>query len=250
MRPADPRRKALRTRVIEGLVPLADRLALRYANRGERSDDLVQVARLGLIKAVDGFDPARGDFLGYAVPTIQGELKRYFRDQCWDVRVPRRLQDLRHDANAAADRLSQRVGHEPSVAELAADLAVPERDVLAAIGAGAAYRVASLNAATRQDGAGCEIGELVGAPDHRVEEVPDRVSLRPALARLPARERRVLALRFVDGLTQAEIAERIGLSQMHVSRVLSRTLAGLRAWIDGDASAVDVCGQRRRSLAA
>jgi len=241
----DPRRAEARSAAILGFLPVADRIARRYARRGERLEDLTQVARLGLIKAVDGFDPALGPFLGYAVPTISGELKRYFRDQCWDVRVPRRLQELRVSANGLADSLAQRTGREPGTDDLAAELGVGSGDLGAALAAATAYAPVSLNAGTRGDGGG-ELADLLGGPDEHLEQVPDRVSLRPALARLPDRERRVLALRFVDGLTQAEIGERIGLSQMHVSRLISRTLAGLRDWINGDAPRVVVCGARHR----
>ncbi|GAA4203124.1 SigB/SigF/SigG family RNA polymerase sigma factor [Actinocatenispora rupis] len=238
------RRTTLRTTAIEGLVPVADRIARRYANRGESPDDLVQVARVGLVKAVDGFDPALGGFLGYAVPTIQGELKRYFRDQCWDVRVPRELQELRRDVQRTVDELAQRAGHDPTSAEVAAALRVDRRAVLAALGSDRAYSTASLNLPVRRDGQSCEVGDLIGARDERVELVADRVSLRPALDQLPDRERELLFLRYFENQTQSQIAARVGLSQMHVSRLITRTLAGLRAWIEGDSDRVDVCGQR------
>ncbi|BCJ35439.1 hypothetical protein Athai_29420 [Actinocatenispora thailandica] len=242
-RPAgDPGRVAARSAAILGYLPVADRIARRYAGRGERLDDLTQVARLGLIKAVDGFDPALGPFLGYAVPTVSGELKRYFRDQCRDVRVPRRLQELRRSAVTLAERLAQRTGREPGTAALAAELGVPVRELSGALAAASAYAPVSLSAPRRGDGV--ELAELLGGPDERVELVPDRVSLRPALRRLPERERRVLAMRFVEQRTQAEIGAAIGLSQMHVSRLLARTLVGLRDWINGDASRVEVCRAR------
>jgi RNA polymerase sigma-B factor len=243
----DPRRAAARSAAILAYLPVADRIARRYAQRGERLDDLTQVARIGLIKAVDGFDPDLGPFLGYAVPTISGELKRYFRDACWDVRVPRRLQELRLAAAAAAERLAQRTGREPGTGELAAELGVAVRELAAALAAASAYAPVSLNAPGGGDG--IELAELLGGPDERVEQVPDRVSLRPALRRLPERERRVLALRFVEQRTQAEIGAAIGLSQMHVSRLIARTLVGLRDWIDGDAARVQVCQARPRRRA-
>ncbi|WP_203662427.1 SigB/SigF/SigG family RNA polymerase sigma factor [Actinocatenispora rupis] len=236
--------------MIEGFVPLADRLARRYASRGESLEDLQQVARVGLVKAVDGFDPELGGFLGYAVPTILGELKRYFRDQCWDVRVPRDLQDLRRRVHQTADELVQQKGHDPSSAEVAAELDVDRASVTAAVGADRAYSASSLNAPARQDGQGCEVGDLLGDNDEQVEWTADRVSLRPALDQLPERERRVLAMRFFDDLTQTQIAERIGLSQMHVSRLISRTLDGLRAWIDGECDHVEVCHERPHSTVA
>ncbi|HEY3507233.1 MAG TPA: SigB/SigF/SigG family RNA polymerase sigma factor [Actinocatenispora sp.] len=247
--PADsPRRQSLRAEAVGGLLPLADRLARRYAHRGESMDDLVQVARVGLLKAVDGFDPAAGAFLGYAIPTILGELKRYFRDQCWDVRVPRQVQELRQRVHQAEESLAQVVGHDPSTEEIAERLHVGRDAVRAAVVADRAYTASSLNMPTRQDdGSGCEMGDLLGGCDERLEWAADRVSLRPALDRLPDRERQVLAMRFFDNLSQSEIAERIGLSQMHVSRLLARTLAGLRAWIDGEADHVDTCHERRRT---
>lgn len=236
-------RGELRREVIEGFLPLADRLARRYTGRGQRLDDLVQVARLGLVKAVDGFNPALGTFIGYAVPTIRGELKRYFRDQCWDLRVPRRLQELRMAVNDATDTLAQQLGRTPSITEVADNVGASEGDVDACLDAGAAFSALSLNAPCDEQGS--ELGEQVGQSDTLLTEVPDWVSLRPALDQLPQRERDVLIMRFFLNMTQAHIAERIGVSQMHVSRLLTRTLRGLRDWIDGDTSRVEVCEQRR-----
>lgn len=243
----DPDRESLRSEVIEGYLPMADRLARRYSHRGERLDDLIQVARLGLIKAVDGFDPQLGSFPGYAIPTIRGELKRYFRDQCWDIKVPRRLQELRIEVNANVDQLSQQLHHMPSASEVASEVAQPRPQVELALDLGNAYSAASLNApATNTSGESCELVELLGGTDPAVDQVPDRVSLAPALSRLPQRERDLLVMRFFDNLTQAQIAERLGLSQMHVSRLLTRTLGALRDWIDGNAADVAVCAQRRQ----
>jgi RNA polymerase sigma-B factor len=237
-------RAAVRSEVIEGFLPLADRLARRYTGRGQRLDDLVQVARLGLVKAVDGFDPALGTFVGYAIPTIRGELKRYFRDQCWDIRVPRRLQELRMAVNDATDALAQQLGHLPNRTELAADVGASEDEVDECLEAGGAFSALSLNAPCDEQGS--ELAEQVGAADTLLDEVPEWVSLRPALDQLPQRERDVLVMRFFLNMTQARIAEHIGVSQMHVSRLLSRTLRGLREWIDGDTSHVQVCEQRIR----
>jgi RNA polymerase sigma-B factor len=242
----DPRRDGLRRQVIEHYLPLADRLARRYARRGDQGEDLTQVARLGLVKAVDGFKPDLGAFLGYAVPTIQGELKRYFRDQCWDIRPPRRLQELRAAAHAAADALTQRLGHSPTVPELAREIGAAEDDVIEALDSGGGFTVASLNAPARDVPDTCELGELVGAADPALEGAADRMSLGPALAHLPERERRVILMRFYDHLTQSQIADRLGISQMHVSRLLARTLKGLRAWIEGERPDVDVCRARPR----
>jgi RNA polymerase sigma-B factor len=247
----DRHRDSVRQRVIEGYLPLADRLAHRYARRGDQGDDLTQVARLGLVKAVDGFRPELGAFLGYAVPTIQGELKRYFRDQCWDIRPPRRLQELRAAAYAASDGLTQRLGHSPTVADIAREVGAAEEDVIEALDSGNTYTVASLNAPARDVPDSCELGELVGGTDPDLESAADRISLGPALAHLPDRERRVILMRFFDHLTQSQIADRLGISQMHVSRLLTRTLNGLRAWIEGERPDVDVCRARtHRSMAA
>lgn len=241
--PDQPHHAPLRDQVVEGFLPLADRLARRYTGRGQRLDDLVQVARLGLVKAVDGFDPALGTFVGYAIPTIRGELKRYFRDQCWDIRVPRRLQELRIAVNDATDTLCQQLGHTPSRTEIAADLGASEHDINECLEASGAFTTLSLNAPCDEQGS--ELAEQVGQPDTVLDEVPEWVSLRPALDQLPRRERDVLVMRFFLNMTQARIAEHIGVSQMHVSRLLTRTLRGLRDWIDGDTTRVQVCEQRQ-----
>jgi RNA polymerase sigma-B factor len=235
--------------LIATYLPVADRIARRYAHHRDQLDDLVQVARLGLVKAVNGFDPRLGPFLGYAVPTIEGELKRYFRDQCWRLRPPRRLQELRAAARTAEEELAQRLGRPPTVAETAERVGCPPADLAEALQA-AGHAVASLNAPVRGAGDGPELGELgelLGGTDPDLDSLPDRMSLRPALALLPDRERRVIGWRFVDQLTQRQIAERLGISQIHVSRLLARTLAGLRAWIDGERDEVEVCQARRRA---
>jgi RNA polymerase sigma-B factor len=239
----DRRRPARREQVIEGFVPIADRLARRYAH-GRFEEDLTQVARLGLIKAVDGFDPERGAFLAYAVPTIRGELKRYFRDHCWDIRAPRRLQELRAAAHSAEEVLQQRLRRSPTAVEVAAEVGASLDDVLEALDCDRSYSVASLNAPARGSNDSCEVGDLLGTSDPALESVADRMSLGPALARLPEREQRVIRWRFVDHLTQTQIADRLGISQMHVSRVLARTLEGLRAWIEGERHEVTVCHSR------
>lgn len=238
------RRARLRTRAIEGFLPLADGMARRYSGRGESLEDLVQVARVGLVKAVDGFHPDRGSFLAYATPTIRGELKKYFRDQCWDVRVPRPVQDLRARVRAAVDELAQQRDHLPTVTELADRLDVDEKEVEEAVLAHQAYSAESLNATARTEDQQGEVGDLLGDADQHVELVPEWVSLRPALDQLPERERQMLRLRFFDNLTQHEIADRVGISQMHVSRLISRTLSGLRDWMNGDCDHVEVCHHR------
>lgn len=222
-------RAALRARVIEAWLPLAERLARRYAGRGEPLDDLTQTASVGLIKAVDRYDSDRGGgFVTFAVPTILGEIRRYFRDRTWDLRVPRRLQELQQAIKASADSLAQELRHAPTAADLAADLDVSRREIVDGIGVARAYQALSLDARVATGDADTELGELLGAEDPGLAFVELRLMLAPAVARLPEREQRILRMRFYHNLTQAQIAERIGVSQMHVSRLLSRSLARLR----------------------
>jgi RNA polymerase sigma-B factor len=227
-----PARPALRERAIEAWVPLARRLASRYCGRGEPADDLVQTAVVGLIKAVDRFDPERGtDFVGYAIPTVVGEIKRYFRDRTWAMRVPRRLQELRLAITAANGRLTQRLGRSPTVADVAADLDLTEEQVLEGLEGAQAYTATSLSTPVG-DGGGRELGDLLGGDDHAYDLVDARTALGPALATLDERDQRILALRFYGNHSQAEIAEQIGISQMHVSRLISRALLRLRHEMD------------------
>jgi RNA polymerase sigma-B factor len=224
----DPRRPALRDRTIEAWLPLARHLARRYSGRGANDDDLIQTAAVGLIKAVDHFDPTRGvDFAGYAIPTIVGEVKRYFRDRTWAVRVPRRLQELRLAITEASSTLTHTLGRSPTVADVAAYLDLSEETVLEGLEGARAYRATSLSTPTGADGH-AELGDTLGDVDHDYDLVDTRVALGPALATLPERERRILSMRFHGNLTQAQIAERIGVSQMHVSRLITRALATLR----------------------
>jgi RNA polymerase sigma-B factor len=229
MDPDDPRRCQLRDRLVAGYLPLAQRIARRFGNRGEPLDDLVQVATLGLIQALGRFRPEYGnDFLAFAVPTITGEVRRHFRDQGWGMRVPRRLKDLHVAMTAAVSGLSQELGHSPRPSEIAARLDVPVEEVLEGLEAGHAYRAASLDATL--DGAeGSEaLSDVLGEPDGDLELVDYRESLQPILAELPARERTILMMRFYASMTQTQIAERVGISQMHVSRILGATLDQLR----------------------
>nr|BFE58135.1 hypothetical protein GCM10020063_026610 [Dactylosporangium thailandense] len=228
--PEGPDRSRVRTRIIELYLPLAGHLAARFRNRGEQQDDLVQVATVGLIKAVDRFDPTHGAaFIGYAIPTITGELKRHFRDHCWDVRVPRRVQETRLRINRVAGELTQRLGRSPTVADLAAALDVSEEDVIEALDAGRAYRALSLDApATTEADGPTDLGNMLGEPDSALERFETREALRPLLARLPEREQRIIAMRFFGNRTQTQIAAELGLSQMHISRLLAKTLHTLR----------------------
>lgn len=225
----DPDRTRLRDRIIEGNLPMASRLARRYAGRGEPYDDLTQVAALALVKAVDGFDVRRGvPFSCYAIPTILGALRRHFRDTTWAMRVPRRAQELNSMVRAATGDLTQRQGHHPTAAELADHLDVSIDDVVLALTASQAYRLPSLNE-PHLKADHVEAIELIGAADPGYARVDDHLTLLPLLADLPLRERRILAMWFYRHMTQTQIATEVGLSQMHVSRLLKRSLAQLRA---------------------
>ncbi len=220
-------RPVLRERVIAAFAPMARRLAHRYGRRGEPLDDLVQTAMVGLIKAVDRFDAGRGvDFAGFAVPTIVGEIKRHFRDRAWDVRVPRRLQELHLAISEASAVLSHRLNRSPTVADIATHLRVSEEDVLHGLEGARAYKCTSLSVPLSD---GTELGEVLGGVDPQYELAELRVALGPAIARLNRRQQTILMLRFYDNLTQTQIAERIGVSQMHVSRLLAKALVTLRA---------------------
>ncbi|MEV4535230.1 SigB/SigF/SigG family RNA polymerase sigma factor [Asanoa sp. NPDC049518] len=228
--PADhPSRSSLRDRTIEAWLPLANHLAHRYSGRGEPTDDLLQTAAVGLIKAVDKFDPSRGvDFAGYAIPTIIGELKRHFRDRTWDIRVPRRLQELRLAISEANSTLLQSLGRSPTVADVAEHLKLSEEEVLEGLEGARAYNAVSLSTPTGDGERGTELGDLLGSEDTSFELAELRVALGPALATLDEREQKILTLRFYGNLTQSQIADQIGVSQMHVSRLLTRALTKLR----------------------
>jgi RNA polymerase sigma-B factor len=234
-----PHRPVLRARVIEAWLGWAQRHAQRYAGRGQPGDDLRQVAALALVKAVDGYDPRRGDsFPAYATPTILGELKRYFRDHTWALRVPRHVQELGLAMPAAREGLEQQLRRAPTVDELAAHLDVGPDDISDALGAHYHYCLISLNApcnAVGGDGGG-EVGDLCGQTDPALESTADRIALGPALSALPARERKILTLRFFGNMTQSQIAAELNLSQMHISRLIAQALVRLRTVLtDGEA---------------
>lgn len=232
--PADhPDRAKLRARAIEENLPMTNRLARRYTGRGELFDDLAQVAALALIKAVDRYDPSRQiPFPAYAVPSILGALKRHFRDTVAEMRVPRSTEELIREAATATGELSQQRGRTPTPAELADHLHVNLDDLLVAMGARQAYHLASLNAPhAGTDSA--ELIDLIGDTDPGYAGVDDELSLQPFLAALPLRERRILTMRFYRQMSQTRIAAEVGLSQMHVSRLLRRSLAQLRAAMPG-----------------
>jgi RNA polymerase sigma-B factor len=225
---SDAEAAALRDEMTRYCLPFASRLARRYRGRGEALEDLEQVARLGLVKAIDRYDPERGSFTAYAVITISGEIKRHFRDKTWGVHVPRRVQDLSLEVGHASMVLTNALSRKPTVAELAEQLKVSEEAVLEALESSAGYSPASLNAPVPGgDGAG-EFGDQLGGADLDLELVDDKITVAGLLLRLPARERRMLAMRFYGNRTQAEIAAELGISQMHVSRLLSRALGWLR----------------------
>ena len=232
---AHPDRAAVRDRAITAWLPLANHLAHRFDRRGEPLDDLVQIATIGLIKAVDGFDPAYGtDFASYAVPTIVGGIKRHFRDHTWDVRVPRRLQELKLDITNATATLTETLGRSPTVADLARHLERSETAILEGLDSARAYSAVSMQTLVGNGEDGSELGDMFGVDDPDLAMAELRASLRPALHTLPVREQQIIALRFFGNLTQTEIAERVGVSQMHVSRLLTKSLAALRRELSRD----------------
>ncbi|KJK45982.1 RNA polymerase sigma factor, partial [Streptomyces sp. NRRL F-4428] len=213
----------LRNRLVRMHLPLVEHLARRFRNRGEPLDDLTQVATIGLIKSVDRFDPDRGvEFSTYATPTVVGEIKRHFRDKGWAVRVPRRLQELRLSLTTATAELSQQHGRSPTVHELAERLGISEEEVLEGLESANAYSTLSLDVPDTDDESPA-VADTLGAEDEALEGVEYRESLKPLLEGLPPREKRILLLRFFGNMTQSQIAQEVGISQMHVSRLLART---------------------------
>lgn len=226
---AATRDTALRDELITAHLGLAKHLAHRFANRGEPIDDLIQVASIGIVKSVDRFDPDRGvEFSTFAGRTVLGELKRHFRDKGWAVRAPRRIQELYLEIGHATGELAQKLGRPPTMDELAEATGSTVEAVIEAIEAGAGYRTASLDAPSHVELSGSESN---GREDAAFEDVDNRALLTPALSSLPERERTILRFRFVAGLTQSEIAARLGVSQMHVSRLLTASLRKLREHI-------------------
>ncbi|MEE4543471.1 SigB/SigF/SigG family RNA polymerase sigma factor [Streptomyces sp. V4-01] len=224
-------REAYRQRVIIAWMPMARRMAGRYRDRGESMDDLEQIAAVGLIKAVDGFDPDRGHaFASYAVPTIDGEIKRHFRDHLWSVHVPRAVQESRNRVRAACRELgSGPADAAPPVAVLVAHTGMAEKDVLAGLSALDSFSALSLDVALEGDGDGAALGSRIGGCDPAFDVVTDRVALGSRLGELPPRDRTILYLRYFRDMKQAEIAGQLGISQMHVSRLLSTICARVRS---------------------
>jgi len=230
----DRQRARLRTSAIEMCLPYTKRLARRYTGLGEAEADLSQVAALGLVKAVDGYDPSTGtDFGAYALPTVIGELKRHFRDHGWTVRVPRRLQELILDINHAQSRLTQRLGRSPSVSDLADYLDADREQIVEAAAAAHAYRPAALFAPAG-DGEGLTPLDRLGESDTELENVDLRQSINPLLQQLPRRDKQIIAMRFYGNMTQSQIAAHLGISQMHVSRLLQRIVFRLRTTLLGE----------------
>ncbi len=209
---------------------LADRIARHYGGRGEDIEDLTQVARLGLVKAVNKFDPSKGShFVAFAVPTMMGEVRRHFRDHGWSMHVPRRLKDRHGHITRATMELTQTLGRAPTAGQLADVLGISREDIVDSMLAAEAYRVHSIDAPVSSgDSAPRMVSDTVGDVDFEFDRITDQETVRPMLAALPERERTVLYLRFFESMTQSQIAERIGVSQMHVSRILEKTLRELR----------------------
>ncbi|MFJ9117066.1 SigB/SigF/SigG family RNA polymerase sigma factor [Streptomyces sp. NPDC102394] len=224
-----PEREAVRDELVTAWLPMAHRIAGRFRDRGESVEDLRQVAALGLVKAIDRFDPERGAFESYAVPTITGEVKRHFRDRMWALRVPRRVQELRNKVRVARRELTQTPGSpEPTVAALAARTGLTEDEINCGLEALESFSTLSLDAELAGDD-GYSLADTLGAPDASYDVVVDRESAKESLRRLPERERAILYMRFFEDMTQSRIADQLGISQMHVSRLISRSCARVRA---------------------
>jgi RNA polymerase sigma-B factor len=219
----------MRDALIERYLPLAESLARRYQHSGQALDDLTQVASIGLVKAVDRFDPGRGvNFESYAIPTILGELKRYHRDQGWSVRMPRRLQELTLQIKDSIPALSQELGRSPTIAEIANHAQLSEEEVLEAMDAQDAYASISLDAPMDEGSESSTLGDRLTVENEDYELAEQWAEFEPHLRSLPDREQKIIVLRFFRDWTQSQIAEELGISQMHVSRLLSQTLQKLR----------------------
>ncbi|MCX5053739.1 MULTISPECIES: SigB/SigF/SigG family RNA polymerase sigma factor [unclassified Streptomyces] len=227
--PDGPQRRRLRDDLVRAWLPMSERIAVRFRGRGEALEDLYQVAALGLVKAVDHYDPDRGHaFEAYAVPTITGEIKRHFRDHMWTLHVPRRVQDLRNRVRQSVKELSQTIpGRGPTVSEIARHAQLSEAEVRAGMEALECFTALSLDAEMPGTD-GFALSDALGSTDPAYDVVVDRVAVGPCLLALPERERTILYLRFFRGMTQNRIAEQLGISQMHVSRLLSSCFAQLR----------------------
>jgi len=226
--PGTPEYQRLRERIVEQNLPLVRQLARRYRSRSEPMEDILQAGAVGLVKAIDRYEPERGAFLPFAIPTILGEIKRFFRDTSWSVRVPRRLRDRRLELFRMTDNLTQRLGRGPTVAELASHLKLTEDEVTEGLDACAAYSTSSLDAPALAGDDAVTLADQLGEEDEELDLVEQREGIEPALEELPARQREILLMRYYGNMTQAQIGEQVGLSQMHVSRLLSRSIDQLR----------------------
>ena len=238
---------AAREQLIEQYMSLVRSLARRYSYRGEQLEDLVQIGAIGLIKAIDRFDLERGvELTTYATPNIIGEIKRHFRDRGWSVRVPRGLQELNIQLSRLIEQLTVQHGRSPTIPELAKAAGVTDEEVLEALESGRAYTSLSLSAGSggHDDDGELDPLESLGTEEHQYEVSEDRAVLEPGFRVLDARERKILHLRFFEGLTQSQIAQQVGISQMHVSRLIRRSLEKIRDEIAGDADEAtsDVAG--------
>ncbi|MFC8966104.1 SigB/SigF/SigG family RNA polymerase sigma factor [Streptomyces sp. NPDC057094] len=224
-----PEREAVRAELVTVWLPMAYRIAGRFHDRGESMEDLRQVAALGLIKAVDRFDPARGAFESYAIPTITGEVRRHFRDRTWALRVPRRIQELRSEVRVAQRELAELPGsHEPTPVEIAAHTGLTEEEVVAGMEALGSYKTLSLDAELSSASDGYHLADTVGQTDAGYDLAIDREAAKKELRLLPERDRAVLFMRFFEDMTQSRIAERLGVSQMHVCRIIAHSCARVR----------------------
>ncbi|WP_211221072.1 RNA polymerase sigma factor SigF [Nocardioides insulae] len=228
------RRQHARDDLVHLHLPLVEHCARRFRNRGEPFEDLVQVGTIGLLKSVDRFDTERGvEFSTYATPTIIGEIKRHFRDKGWAIRVPRRLQELRMQINSTTAELTQSLGRSPTARELAEAIGCSVEEIVEGLESGHAYSTLSLDAGDQDDdGPGSSLLDTLGSEDASLAHIETRESIKPLLRGLGEREKKILLLRFFKNMTQAQIAEEIGVSQMHVSRLLSRTLGQLRSGLE------------------
>ncbi|MFC7493756.1 MULTISPECIES: RNA polymerase sigma factor SigF [unclassified Nocardioides] len=232
---SDASRDSARESLVHLHLPLVEHCARRFRNRGEPLEDLVQVGTIGLIKSIDRFDSDRGvEFSTYATPTIIGEIKRYFRDKGWAIRVPRRLQELRMQIGTASAELTQSLGRSPTPRELAEAIGCTVEEIVEGIESSNAYSTLSLDASDDGDDGAATMLDAIGVDDEGLEHVEIRESIKPLLDRLAPREKKILLLRFFKNMTQSQIAEEIGVSQMHVSRLLNRTLEQLRTSLEQD----------------
>lgn len=228
------RDRTVRNTIVERHLGLAAHIAKRYGGKSSGDDDLRQVAMLGLVKAVDRFDPDHGAaFSSFAGTTIEGELKRHFRDRTWTVRVPRSAKELHLAVRRANDELSQRLGHSPTIDEIAGHLGIERDDVLRGLAASAAYSVGTLDGSSNDDDQATDRQAALADDDDSFERSDDHDVISQLLQRLPEREREIVELRFFEELSQAEIADRVGLSQMHVSRLLRRSFEQMRQFAGG-----------------